>query len=269
MELIRQIEHRPMNDDQLSIYFIGQSGYVIKTRDCTLYIDPYLSDYIENPIGLNDPYMMRNYPPPFLPSEIQKLDAVICTHAHVDHMDPWTLNQIRQNFCFYVSDGAYEKSAFQLDLSKITFLVPQETYEFPPFTIMPIPAAHYELTDEKGRPDCLSILIQWKEKTLFFWGDGIVYDGQIDLLSQFKFNYFFAPINGRDPNREERGIIGNINGDELIALCSNLSIEYIIPNHYDMFKNNTGSVASFQRELKQRNPNQSIVIMKCGDKIEL
>ena len=80
---------------------------------------------------------------------------------------------------------------------------------------------------------------------------------------------FFAPINGRDPNREERGIIGNINGDELIALCSNLSIEYIIPNHYDMFKNKTGSVASFQRELKQRNPNQSIVIMKCGDKIEL
>jgi len=73
MELIRQIEHRPMNDDQLSIYFIGQSGYVIKTRDCTLYIDPYLSDYIENSSGLNDPYMMRNYPPPFLPSKIKKI----------------------------------------------------------------------------------------------------------------------------------------------------------------------------------------------------
>ena len=98
MELNRQIEHRPMNDDQLSIYFIGQSGYVLKTRDCTLYIDPYLSDYIENPSGLNDSYMMRNYPPPFLPNKIQKLDAVFCTHAHVDHMDPWTIQKKKEKY---------------------------------------------------------------------------------------------------------------------------------------------------------------------------
>ena len=65
MELIQQTRYRPMNDDQLSIYFIGQSGYVLKTRDCTLYIDPYLSDYIENPKGLNDSYMNQNYPTPF------------------------------------------------------------------------------------------------------------------------------------------------------------------------------------------------------------
>ena len=269
MGLIQEINKQQLMEDQLSVYFIGQSGYVLKTKRCTLYIDPYLSDFIENPNGLNDPYMFRNYPPPFTSEMIQSCDGVICTHAHLDHMDPWTLNQIKQNFRFYVSEGAYEKSAFQLDSSRITFLVPQETYEFSPFTIMPISAAHYELTDEKGRPDCLSIIVQWKAKILFFWGDGIGYDGQIDLLSQFKFNYFFAPINGRDPNREERGIIGNINGDELIAFCSNLSIGYIIPNHYDMFKNNTGSVTSFQSQLKIRNPNQSVVIMKCGDKIEL
>lgn len=269
MELIQEINQKKLTEDQLSIYFIGQSGYVLKTKKCTIYIDPYLSDFIENPNGLNDLYMTRNYPPPFTPDMIQFCDKIICTHAHVDHMDPWTLNQIRQNFCFYVSEGAYEISAFQLDLSRITFLVPHKKYELPPFTIIPIPAAHYELTDEKGRSNCLSILIQWKEKTLFFWGDGIGYDGQIDLLSQFKYNYFFAPINGRDQNREERGIIGNINEDELIAMCSNLSIEHIIPNHYDMFKNNTGSVVSFQRQLKKRNSNQSVIIMKCGDKIEL
>ena len=113
MGLIQKINKKQLMEDQLSVYFIGQSGYVLKTKRCTLYIDPYLSDYIENPHGLNDPYMLRNYPPPFTSDMIQSCDGVICTHAHVDHMDPWTLNQIKQNFRFYASEGAYEKSAFQ------------------------------------------------------------------------------------------------------------------------------------------------------------
>lgn len=65
MDLIQEIEKQPLFIDQLVIYFIGQSGYVLKTKDCTLYIEPYLSDYIENPKGLNDSYMNRNYPTPF------------------------------------------------------------------------------------------------------------------------------------------------------------------------------------------------------------
>ena len=36
-----------------------------------------------------------------------------------------------------------------------------------------------------------------------------------------------------------------------------------------MFNNNTGSVNLFQKELKKANSKQSLIIMKCGDKIEL
>jgi len=124
------------------------------------------------------------------------------------------------------------------------------------------------LADEKGRPDCLSIHIQWQDKSLFFWGDGIGYEKQYDLLSPVKFDYFFAPINGRDAKREKMGIIGNIKEYELAEFCSKLSINHIIPNHYDMFKNNTGSVSLFQKEVKRRCKGQSVLILNCGDKVE-
>ena len=268
MELIRQIEHRPMNDDQLSIYFIGQSGYVIKTRDCTLYIDPYLSDYIENPIGLNDPYMMRNYPPPFLPSKIQKLDAVFCTHAHVDHMDPWTIQNINADFNLYCSIGAYDQSPVKYPIANTIFLEPGKKVMVNDFIIEPISAAHYQLKDKQGRPDCLSFMIEYHNKTLFFWGDGIIYNGLIERLIQKNFDYFFAPINGRDKLREQQGIVGNLKARELAELCRILHIKKVIPNHYDMFKNNTESIEYFNECIHKICPNQNTLVMNCRDKIE-
>ena len=269
MDLLQKIEEQTVMEDRLEIYFIGQSGYVLKTNNSTIYIDPYLSNYIENSEGLNESIMSRNYPPPFNPGMISKCDAIICTHAHADHMDPWTLGRIKPKFQLYASIGSYEKSIINFPKSRVTFLTPQNPCHISSFKIRSFPAAHYELWDENGRPDCLSILIQWQDKLLFFWGDGIGYEGQFDLLSSFNFDYFFAPINGRDIMREKMGIIGNIKRDELVTLCSKLSIEHIIPNHYDMFKNNTGAVVSFQGEVKERDLNQSVIVMKCGDKIEL
>ena len=169
-----------------------------------------------------------------------------------------------KNFCFTYGDGL---SDINISQSRITFLHPEKTFRIGEINIIPFSAAHYNLIDDFGRPDCLSILIQWKGINLFFWGDGIIYEGQYELLSKYNFEYFFAPINGRDKKRENEGIVGNTKENELAEFCSKLSIKHIIPNHYDMFINNTGSIDLFKKELNIRIPNQSIITMNCGDKI--
>ena len=50
--MIKEIENRNVNENQLIIYFIGQSGCVLKIKDSIIYIDPYLTDYIENSAGV-------------------------------------------------------------------------------------------------------------------------------------------------------------------------------------------------------------------------
>ena len=81
---------------------------MLNFNELTIYIDPYLSDYIENPLGLNEKNMYRLFPPPINPELISKCDAIICTHSHVDHMDPWTISKINSDFKFFSSIGAYE-----------------------------------------------------------------------------------------------------------------------------------------------------------------
>ena len=268
MNLIKQIEQNDIQDENIHIYFLGQSGYVIKTKDTIMYIDPYLSDYVENSNGLNDKTMYRNFPPPISPNKIHKLDAILCTHSHVDHMDPWTISKITTDFILYSSLGAYEKSPVEVSSDKINFLEPGKITMINEFKIEPIAAAHYDLQDEFGRPDCLSFIISCYDKTLLFWGDGILYEGLAEKLKQYKFDYFFAPINGRNSAMEAKGIIGNINAKELAELCKELEIRTLVPNHYDMFKNNSESVAYFMQCIKESCPTQEMTILSCGNLIK-
>ena len=268
MSLIYEIEKNKIEKNKIKIFYLGQSGYVLKTKESIIYIDPYLSDYIQNPKGLNDDYMTRSYSSPINPKKIQKCNAIICTHSHVDHMDPWTIKKINTDFILYCSLGAYSKSIVEKNPSNLIFLKPKESVKIKKLIIQPLSAAHYNIKDEYGRPDCLSLIIKFNKINLFFWGDGIIYDGQIDLLSNIKFDYFFAPINGRDVFREKKGIIGNLNEEELAKICSKINIDCVIPNHYDMFDNNTGSTKKFMEEINKKCPKQNIKILKCGESIE-
>jgi len=261
---VRNLLSDPPQNDVLRIGFLGQSGYLIKKGNTTILIDPYLSDYVENQDGLNDRKMKRL----FLPV-IESIDAVFCTHAHVDHMDPWTLENIDSPFNLYCSEAAYRQSSLHFNEDKLFFLELEETITINNFQITSIPAAHYDKSDKNGNPDCLSFLISVDEKKLFFWGDGIPYGGLIDRLAPIAFDLFFAPINGRDWFREKEGIVGNMNSRELAEICGKLKIDTVIPNHFDMFDYNSEIPSHFLNYLNQFCPNQKVKILNHDEIITI
>jgi L-ascorbate metabolism protein UlaG (beta-lactamase superfamily) len=268
MSLISKIERSNVKDKNILFFFLGQSGYVIKTSYSIIYIDPYLTNYVEDEKGLNDPSMTRSFPPPILPENISNIDGILCTHSHVDHMDPWTLEKIPVPYNLYSSIGAYSKNPISFPENKLIFIEPGKEYHINEIKFTSIPAAHYDLTDEKGRPDALTFIININKKSYLFWGDGIIYDGLIERLKKYVFDIAFIPINGRDKEREAKGIIGNINAAEVAKLCNELSIDVLVPNHFDMFKNNSAYIDYFLQCINEFCPGQNVEVMNCGDRIE-
>ena len=114
--------NNPSLDQNLSIGCLGQSGYVLKKNETTILIDPYLTDYISHPDGLNDPKMKRQFPPVISPSEIQTVDAILCTHAHGDHMDPWTLESIKPRYKLYCTEAAFNNNPVNLDVDQLIWV---------------------------------------------------------------------------------------------------------------------------------------------------
>jgi len=264
MNIVNLINN-PSKDDAVRIGYLGQSGYVLKKGNTTILIDPYLSDYVEHSDGLNDQKMKRQFPPVIEPSDVRLIDAVFCSHTHIDHMDPWTLENIRAPFKLYCSEAAFNQNPTKLKKAQLDFLNWDESVDLMDIRITPIPAAHYHKADKNGNPDCLSFLITIQDKTLFFWSDGIPYDGLTDRLAKESFDIFFAPINGRDWFREKEGIVGNLNCRELAEICGKIDIDTVVPNHFDMFEYNSEIPAHFINYVNQICPNQKVKILNHGE----
>jgi L-ascorbate 6-phosphate lactonase len=66
--------------DRLAIFWLGQAGFVYKTPGGqVIYIDPYLTDYVERRVGYK-----RIMATPIQPEEVEA-DLLVSTHAHADH----------------------------------------------------------------------------------------------------------------------------------------------------------------------------------------
>ncbi|WP_216856999.1 MBL fold metallo-hydrolase, partial [Acidisoma sp. S159] len=75
----------------LSLYWLGQAGFLLRGAGLIVLIDPYLSDSLaEKYRGTPLPHR-RMMPSPIALEELGAPDLILCTHHHTDHMDPGTL----------------------------------------------------------------------------------------------------------------------------------------------------------------------------------
>jgi L-ascorbate 6-phosphate lactonase len=70
----------------VAVWYLGGAGLILKTPETIIYIDPYVGE------GTGDPELGgRGVPVPFDPRAVGQVDAVLCTHDHIDHTDHETL----------------------------------------------------------------------------------------------------------------------------------------------------------------------------------
>ena len=71
----------------MKVIWLGQAGLLFENEKVKIMIDPYLSDSC----GKVNPKSKRRVP---VDEEMLKInpDIIICTHNHLDHLDPETLH---------------------------------------------------------------------------------------------------------------------------------------------------------------------------------
>jgi L-ascorbate 6-phosphate lactonase len=260
-----------LEPNQLTIQYIGQVGVILRKNDIAIAIDPYLTDSVDQLGGSPNGFWVRRYAPPVKPETLTDLDLVLCTHEHMDHMDPGTLRAIAEASpsCRFgapkVCLPALE--AMGIAPSRLQALGVQEAWSFADeLSIQPIPAWHEErVQDEGGWDHYLGYMLKWDNLCLYHAGDTLLKDELVEALSGYTIDVGFLPINGRDIFRNRLGVVGNMNALEAADLAAYLHFDIVVPVHFDMYPNNSEGISPFVERLYQKHLGQKFHIFQPGE----
>lgn len=208
----------------ITIRYLGQSGYILTSGDTVLVIDPYLSNSVERAAGRS-----RSLPIPIRPESLI-CDAVICTHEHLDHLDPDTVASIQGN-CLFISTHRGKEILTRAGKQNTVALSEGETITVGDFEITAVFANH--------TVEAFGLIIKVCGKTLYFSGDTL-YHEKLLTISKHNPDITFICINGR---------LGNLNVSEALRVAKHIGSKINIPNHYDMFSSNSEDPKLFTEKI--------------------
>ncbi|HEY2157025.1 MAG TPA: MBL fold metallo-hydrolase [Isosphaeraceae bacterium] len=255
----------------ISVWWLGQSGFLIKSPSCLLVVDPYLSEHLTTKYANSEKPHIRMTAAPVRGDDLCGVDVVLASHKHSDHLDPGTAPAIMA-----ASPGARlvvpqalvgHAASLGIDADRIDGIDAGQTQHWAGFRIRAIPSAHEGLdTNAEGHHLYLGFVIDVEGLRLYHSGDGVVYDGLIDQLGPAPFDVMFLPINGRDPRR---GVPGNMSASEAVDLATRIGPRFVVPHHYDMFTFNTVPVGDFEAEARRLPGGIEPKILRCGERWEV
>jgi len=254
----------------LVVWWLGQSGFLVKSTLGRVLFDPYLSDSLTKKYQSTDKPHVRMTQLALQPDKLRGIDLITSTHNHTDHLDAETLGPLlagNPNASLLIPEANRDFVAQRLDCSVDwpTGISDGESLTIGEITIHAVPAAHNEIErDSHRRSKYLGYVVQLGEMTVYHSGDTLRYPGMSEYLRDFRVDLAILPING---NRNERGVAGNLFGDEAAQLAHDMRAKVVIPCHYNMFRFNTESPDLFVDTCRLLG--QPYRVPQCGERVEV
>lgn len=230
-----------MSAVRIPVTMLGQSGCKLSFPGTTLYLDPYLSNSVQE---LDSADLERLTPIPVPPETVTDADWVLLTHEHIDHCDPHTIPKLSvasPNSRFLAPQPVVEIllkwgiSADRIQLAEEAWLDLGDELK-----ARAVPAAHPTIErDEQGRLSYVGYVLEHAGQKVYLAGDTFVRQEIIDALQACgPIHTAFLPVNEHNFFRERRGIVGNMSIREAFQFASEIGIKQVVAVHWDMFAAN-------------------------------
>ena len=264
---------------EVYVWFMGQHGFVICLGGMVFYIDVILNDLLNK-----DGNTSREYPPPFEPGETQRVDYVLCTHNHSDHLNLKTLLPLASanpRACFVVpapckcvltEAGIGADRVLAVKAGESLSVLPPGWFDGP-VTIDPVPAIHTRYIQDEGERDengdytSLGFILKCGGISIYHSGDTWVTPSLVTALkTHAPLDIAMLPINGTDWERTDTRFIGNMGVLDAVKLARALPIDLVFPAHYDMMAYNSENPARFADSMYALCPEKRFHVCALGER---
>ena len=240
---LADVARPPATPDELRVWWLGQSGFLVRCDGHFALLDPYLSDSLTVKYAATDKPHVRMTERVIAPERLTGIEVITSSHNHTDHLDAETLRPLlaanpQARLIVPEANRAFVANRLGISVSGPVGLDDGASVTVGAFTFHGIAAAHNELTrDAAGRHQFLGCVIRCGRWTIYHSGDTLLYDGLAEKLRAFApIDLALLPVNGHAP---ERRVAGNLDGREAAQLAHAIGARCVVPCHYGMFAFNT------------------------------
>lgn len=231
----------------MKITWLSQGSFLFESNGTRILIDPYMSDCLEAK-GLK---RMIEFPLTF---EALKPDLLICTHDHLDHLDPETVRRIADVYPETIVAGPSSCCEHFKTLgvaeSQITLLERGKPVCQGLIKITPVMAIHSD-------PEAVGLVIETEDKKIYLSADSEYADDLVCPLTR-NCELILICINGR---------LDNMSLDEALNVVKAAKPLMALPMHYGLFAENTADPQPFIDDCIKNSINS--FEMKLGVEFEL
>jgi len=238
MKKISQVLGQKIDPGEIAVRWLGQAGYLVKSRDKIICIDPYLSDSARK----LSKDLTRMTPPPILSEEL-KCDLFLTTHNHLDHLDPDTIQRLKdKDKIIFIGPRTCRKTFLELKIKEEN-IIQIDIGEEKEICGIKIKGT-FCIPNEESVLDSEGFIINLEDDIrLYFTGD-TAYTDFLQYIAPYRIDIMFVCINGK---------YGNMNIVQAIKLANFIKPNVVIPSHYGMFAINDADPCEFKRKAEGLN----------------
>ena len=187
--LLTDIESADEDAEHFHLWWLGQSGFLIKWDGQHLLFDPYLSDSLTKKYAETDKPHVRMTELVVDPSKLDFIGVITSSHNHTDHLDAETVSVLggaNPGLKLVLPEANIDFARERLGDSAPELLGLDEGTEqaVGAFRFTGVAAAHNEIDrDAEGRCHYLGFLVEFGPWRVYHSGDTLWHDGLVPALA--------------------------------------------------------------------------------------
>lgn len=234
----------------MAVTFVNHATFVIQNSDLVILTDPVWAERV-SPFSWAGP--KRAVPPGIDFEKLRKVDVVIISHNHYDHMDIESLKRLKEKFDpLFVIPLGDSKHLQKEGISKFKELDWWEEAQIPGATITLTPAQHFSSRSLFDRNKSLwgSYWVEFKNHKVYFGGDTGYSAWFKEIHKRFGSpDLALLPIGAYEPRWFMKPV--HMNPEEAVLAHIDLNSKQSIGMHFGTFKLTTEAIDQPAKDLAQ------------------
>lgn len=214
-----------LSEQTFALTWIGHASFLLQAAGLNILIDPNWSNWVKG--------IKRMRHPGVALQDLPRIDLVLVTHAHFDHLDRRTLRTVAANqpvvVPFEVGDLVHD-----LGFGFVQELHYWETFTFGPLRITLTPCRHWgaRMLHDSHR-GFGGFIIEAGNRVVYHCGDTAYFEGFEEIGRRFPIDVALLPIGAYEPP-SLRSV--HMNPEEALDAFVALGANCMVPMHYGTFR---------------------------------